>query len=177
MVTMAQLRAVLAVLNVEPDQPGVLRPVDPDHGVEQAKLAGLVHRVLGDEVRRVIGTADDADQRERRWSAAAGGLPPTAEVTAERARFDARQLSNRIEVLAADAAAEPVPVLLDAAARAADAAAVLVQLSRHPLGAETETLWRAALDDLAAAYHLINDEHEELAATATRPLGGALSAP
>lgn len=176
MVTMAQLRAVLAVLNVEPEAQGELRPVDPDLGVEQAKLAGLVHRVLGDEVRRVVTAAADDDQRARRWTAAAGELSPADEVTAERAGFDARHLSNRMEVLAGRAVAEPAPVLLDAAARAADAAAVLVQLSRHPIGADTEALWRAALDDLAAAYHLINDEHEVLAATSTQPIGAALSA-
>ncbi|WP_280195991.1 hypothetical protein [Nocardia farcinica] len=61
-------------------------------------------------------------------------------------------------------------MLLDAAARSADAAAALLALSRRPAGELADGWWQRALTDLGEAYHLINDEYVGRSNTVTAPL-------
>ncbi|BAD57179.1 hypothetical protein IU443_04935 [Nocardia farcinica] len=159
MVTIAQLRAVLAILRVDP-QESVAAHRDP--ASEQAELVGLLHRVVSGELRQVL-TADPAH--------------PLAEVGAvldesptEQVCFEACLLHDHIDALAGAATADPAPVLLDAAARSADAAAALLALSRRPAGELADGWWQRALTDLGEAYHLINDEYVGRSNTVTAPL-------
>ena len=159
MVTIAQLRAVLAILRV--DTSGVVAahrgPAD-----EQADLVGLLHRVISGELWQVMAV----DQ----IPAPGGGLTGLDENPTEQACFEARLLHDQIGVLAGAAVAAPAPVLLDAAARSAHATAALLALSRRPEGAVAEEWWLRALDDLGEAYHLINDEYVGRAITVTTPM-------
>ncbi|WP_157171870.1 hypothetical protein [Nocardia higoensis] len=157
--TIAQLRAVLAILRVDTSgSVGSHRgPAD-----EQADLVGLLHRVISGELRQVM-----ADEH----GVAPGGVPAALdENPTEQACFEARLLHDRIGVLAGTAVADPAPALLDAAVRSAHATAALLALSRRPGGAAAEERWQRALDDLGEAYHLINDEYIGRANSVTAPM-------
>ncbi|MET8778702.1 hypothetical protein AB0H49_31395 [Nocardia sp. NPDC050713] len=149
MVTIAQLRAVLAILHIDPD--AVDPPFDGprDAAAERALLVGLLRHVVGGEPRHAI---------------------PVAEDPAERMCADAAELHDRIGAMAEDATAEPAPVLLAAATRSADATTALLELSRNPAGSDSEIRWRRALTDLGQAYHLLNDEYVGRSNTTTAPL-------
>ncbi|WP_431969672.1 hypothetical protein [Nocardia sp. bgisy134] len=150
MVTIAQLRAVLAILHVDPDN-NLDPPFDGPRDVtaERALLVGLLQHVVGGESGQVNTAHEDA---------------------AERMCADAVELHDRIDAMAADATAEPAPALLAAAVRSADATAALLELSRSPVGGEAESRWRRALTDLGQAYHLLNDEYVGRSNTQTAPL-------
>jgi hypothetical protein len=167
-VTIAQLRAVLAILRVEADSAGE-HARESEMGAERAMLVGLLHRLASSELRRVI--TDTASEDEIVRATEASTISMDGENPTEQARFDAHWLHDRIEVLAAHTVTDPAPVLLDAAGRAAEAAEVLLALSRNPRSGDAENRWRTALDDLAAAYHMINDKHIEQANTTTQPIG------
>ncbi|MEU7766647.1 hypothetical protein AB0B25_16150 [Nocardia sp. NPDC049190] len=169
-VTIAQLRAVLSILRVDPDAVGVRLGQAGMRGphAERAMLVGLLHRVASSELREVVTTT--MDDAEAAMAAAASALSVNGENSTEQARFDARWLHERIGVLAAGTTVEPVPVLLDAAARSTDAAEALLQLSRNPRGGAADARWQRALDDLGHAYHLINDERVGRSNTTTAPL-------
>ncbi|WP_431950480.1 hypothetical protein [Nocardia lijiangensis] len=149
MVTIAQLRAVLAILHIDPDA------LDPPFGsprdatAERALLVGLLQHVVGGASRQAMTAHEDP---------------------AERMCADATELHDRIGAMAADATAEPAPALLAAAARSSDATAALLELSRNPAGGEAETRWLRALTDLGQAYHLLNDEYVGRSNTTTAPL-------
>ncbi|WP_345495346.1 hypothetical protein [Nocardia callitridis] len=167
--TIAQLRAVLAILHVDPDRVGAHIPPDSDRGqaTQQAVMVGLLHRLASAELRRVVtASASDRDTA----NAAVESEPVLGDNPAEQACFDASLLQLRIGALAANTKVDPAPVLLDAAARAADAAGVLVRLSREPHGADAESRWQRVLEDLSAAYHLSNDEHVSAANVMTQPI-------
>lgn len=158
--TIAQLRAVLAVLQV--DTTGVAEQVrddgmSSDPAVAQAVLIALLHRVVSNHLR--LAAAFEPDDSGRRWAAVCEQLPLPGENPAAQASFDAYLLHRRITALAADATIEPVPELLKAAAYGADAAGALLMLSQRLRGDLSETLWQTALHDLCRAYHLVNDEH------------------
>ncbi|RBO93606.1 hypothetical protein DFR74_10222 [Nocardia puris] len=147
MVTIAQLRAVLAILHIQPEPwPDPARPLDP--AAEHARLLDMVHRVVTGELQRAAVPGRSTDQ----------------------ARTDARWLHDRIDALAEDATVDPAPVLLDAAARSAGATEVLLTLTGNPAGGEADSYWRRALTDLGHAYHLINDEYVGRSNTTTAPL-------
>lgn len=159
MVTIAQLRAVLAILRV--DTSGAVA-AHRGPAEEQADLVGLLHRVIAGELWQTMA----ADQ----ISTPGGGLPGLVENPTEQACFAARLLHDQIGVLASAAVADPAPALLDAAARSAHAAAALLALSRRPEGAVAEEWWQRALDDLGEAYHLTNDEYVGRANIVTAPM-------
>ncbi|WP_454197607.1 hypothetical protein [Nocardia sp. Marseille-Q1738] len=170
MVTIAQLRAVLSILRVDPDEVGAQLGDTGLRGpnAERVLLVGLLHRVASSELRQVITTTMDEEGAAR--AAAVSTRPVDGENPTEQARFDAHWLHDRIGALAAGTTVEPVPVLLDAAARSTDAAEALLQLSHNPRGYEAEIRWERALDDLGRAYHLINDERVGRSNTTTAPL-------
>lgn len=158
MVTIAQLRAVLAILRV--DTSGAVAahrgPAD-----EQADLVGLLHRVVSGELCRMMAEGQGTPP---------GALAALGENPAEQACFEARLLHDQIGVLAGTAVADPAPALLAAAARSAHATAALLALSRRPQGAMSEEWWLRALDDLGEAYHLTNDEYIDRANSVTAPM-------
>ncbi|MBF6340776.1 hypothetical protein IU450_33505 [Nocardia abscessus] len=170
MVTIAQLRAVLSILRVDPDEVGArlgdLGLRGPD--AERVLLVGLLHRIASSELRQVVTTTMDDTEAAR--AAAMSTLPVNGENPTEQVRFDAHWLHDRIGALAAGTTVDPVPVLLDAAARSTDAAEVLLLLSRNPRGHDADSRWERALDDLGRAYHLINDERVGRSNTTTAPL-------
>ncbi|MBB5911935.1 hypothetical protein BJY24_000802 [Nocardia transvalensis] len=156
MATTAQLRAVLAVLQAGADT--VELPRDPS--VEHAELTGLLHRLVSNELREVI-VAAPLGETGRRWSAATTAVPePTGGSTlSEQAQFDARWLRDRIATLVSRSGPDPVPALLAAAVQAVDAATALLALARDPHGDGSDGAWQSVIDDLATAFHLVNDEH------------------
>ncbi|MEV0293844.1 hypothetical protein [Nocardia sp. NPDC050710] len=166
---MAQLRAVLAILRIDPDGFRIdgNGAADRDRDVEQAALVGLLYGLFDGQLRQAIaaGARDDAVRVALSSSRILGGRNQI-----EQAGFDAQRLQDRINVLAEGSTAQPVPVLLDAAAHAAAAAEALLLLTRDPHGADSETHWQTALADLAGAYHLANDEHAGQANIRTQPL-------
>jgi hypothetical protein len=170
MVTIAQLRAVLAILHIDPAEIGAKSSdaAPRGQGSERAVLVGLLHRTVSDELRRVI-TATMTDD-EIAHAATMSIQPVRGENACEQADFDARWLRDRIEALAVDMTVDPAPVLLDAAARSTDAAAALLSLSRHPGNVDAEARWQRALTDLGQAYHLINDEYVGRTNEITAPL-------
>lgn len=169
MVTIAQLRAVLSILRVDPDEVGARLGDTGLRGpnTERAMLVGLLHRVASSELRQVITTTEDDEAAK---AAAVSAQPADGENATEQVRFDAQWLHDRIGALAAGITVDPVPVLLDAAARSTDAAEALLLLSRNPRGGDAEARWERALDDLGWAYHLINDERVGRSNTTTAPL-------
>ncbi|QIS03541.1 hypothetical protein F5X71_15505 [Nocardia brasiliensis] len=163
MATIAQLRAILAVLNIDPGETDALVTDGIDPAVERAKLAALLQRVFSSELRSAVTNTPDQQELARRWTAASTQSALDGENATEQAHFDAHWLHNRIDALAPRHTSDQAPVLLDAAARAAEAAQVLLSLSSgNPHGDGTESLWQTALDDLASAFHLINDEHNAI---------------
>lgn len=169
MVTIAQLRAVLAILHIdpveigEPDSTGLRGPDS-----ERSLLVGLLYHALGGEMRQVLATATTSDEVARA-AAMSARQAPYANACVQ-AGVDARRLRDRIEALAAETTVDPAPILLDAAARSADATETLLALSRNPGDGDAESRWRQALDDLGQAYHLINDEYVERTNATTAPL-------
>ncbi|WP_147288826.1 hypothetical protein [Nocardia mexicana] len=69
---------------------------------------------------------------------------------------------QRITTLATRTAPAPAPTLLNAAAHAIDAATVLLAIARDPVGVGSRDGWQTAITSLAYAFHLVNDEHNEL---------------
>jgi hypothetical protein len=168
MVTIAQLRAVLAILRIDPAEIG-----GQDHGAgfrgpvsERSLLVGLLYRAASGELRRVLTMTEGGGAH----SAAPSTRQIDGENASEQAGFDARWLRDRIEALAAETTIDPAPILLDAAARSADATEALLSLSRNPGDGDAESRWQQALDDLGRAYHLINDEYVERTNATTAPL-------
>ncbi|MFR9752522.1 hypothetical protein ACL02S_16010 [Nocardia sp. 004] len=170
MITIAQLQAVLSILRIDPDVVGV-RSGDPaprDPNTERMLLAGLLHRVAGSALRQIVTSATDDEAVVR--AVTMSTVPLRGENPTEQVLFDAHWLHDRIGTLAECATVDPVPVLLDAAARAVAAAEALLLLSRNPRGDDADTRWEWALDDLGHAYHLINDERVGRSNTVTAPL-------
>ncbi|MGV9616490.1 hypothetical protein [Nocardia xishanensis] len=148
-VTIAQLRAVLAILRIDPDKADPPFDGPRDATTQRALLVGLLQHVVGGESPRANFAHEDP---------------------AERMCADAVELHDRIDAMAADAIVEPAPALLAAAVRSADATAALLELSRNPVGSEAEMRWQRALTDLGQAYHLLNDEYVGRSNTTTAPL-------
>ncbi|MBF6174912.1 hypothetical protein [Nocardia blacklockiae] len=165
MATTAQLRAVLAVLQAGANG-AAIDGLARDPSIEHAELAGLLHRLISNELREVI-VAAPLGETGRRWSAAATVPASPGETTlSEQAQFDARWLRDRIATLVSRSGPEPIPALLAAAVQAVDAATALLALARDPHGDGSDGAWQAAIDDLATAFHLVNDEHNSV----TRPI-------
>ncbi|WP_028479869.1 hypothetical protein [Nocardia sp. CNY236] len=170
MVTIAQLRAVLSILRIDPSTVDMWANDRVLHGpnVDRVLLAGLLHRVASSELRQAV-TSTMNDEQAARVAAVSlrkvDGVDPMEQV-----RFDARWLHDQIGALAAGRTVDPVPALLDAAARAAEAAEALLVLTRNPRGNDADTRWVQALDDLGRAYHRINDERVGHSNSTTAPL-------
>lgn len=94
------------------------------------------------------------------WSMAATAEQDAVGDVSVQAQFDARWLRHHIATLASRNAPTPVPALLAAAVQAVDAATTLLALARDPRGEGSQAAWQAVIDDLAIAFHLVNDEHD-----------------
>ncbi|MEV6139435.1 hypothetical protein AB0L63_25960 [Nocardia sp. NPDC051990] len=155
MATAAQLRAVLAVLQADAQNTGSDRSAEPP--VERAELAGRLHGLISSELRDLVV---QAPLGMGHWSMAATAEQDAVGDVSAQAQFDARWLRHHIATLAARNAPTPVPALLAAAVQAVDAATTLLALARDPRGEGSQAAWQAVIDDLAIAFHLVNDEHD-----------------
>jgi hypothetical protein len=166
--TIAQLRAVLAILDGDMSTASIEGEiiVGRDPALVQAELTGLLHHIVSTELRRAIMSAPDAREFSRRWSAASAAPGDAADETGtDQAQFDVHWLRHRIDAVAAAGCTDPVPILLDAAGRALVATEALLALTRRPLSPDADSRWQLVLDNLAGAYHLINDERTGHATT------------
>ncbi|MFE9320867.1 hypothetical protein ACIHDR_13560 [Nocardia sp. NPDC052278] len=157
MATAAQLRAVLAVLQADMERTASSRSAEPP--VERAELAGRLHGLISSELRDLV-VQDPLGQYMGHWSMAATAEQDAVGDVSAQAQFDARWLRHHIATLASRNAPTPVPALLAAAVQAVDAATTLLALARDPRGEGSQAAWQAVIDDLAMAFHLVNDEHD-----------------
>ncbi|WP_157110516.1 hypothetical protein [Nocardia anaemiae] len=157
MATAAQLRAVLAVLQADMAHTASGWSAEPP--VERAELAGRLHGLISSELRDLV-IQGPLGQSTGHWSMAATAEQDAVGDVSAQAQFDARWLRHNIATLASRNAPTPVPALLAAAVQAVDAATTLLALARDPRGEGSQAAWQAVIDDLAIAFHLVNDEHE-----------------
>ncbi|WP_433526231.1 hypothetical protein ACQPZ2_15735 [Nocardia pseudovaccinii] len=157
MATAAQLRAVLAVLQADMEKTASGWSAEPP--VERAELAGRLHGLISSELRDLV-VQDPLGQYRGHWSMAATAEQDAVGDVSVQAQFDARWLRHHIATLASRNAPTPVPALLAAAVQAVDAATTLLALARDPRGEGSQAAWQAVIDDLAIAFHLVNDEHD-----------------
>jgi hypothetical protein len=146
-------------LHVDAESAGVVG----DAAVERAALVAHLHGVVSGALRESVVDAPLGRCAES-WSAAAVAALGSRSVKdlSEQAQFDANWLRQRISILASSHAPAPTSALLTAAAQAIDAAAILLALARNPTGDGSREGWQAAIDHLAYAFQLVNDEHNEL---------------
>ncbi|MBB5916017.1 hypothetical protein BJY24_004929 [Nocardia transvalensis] len=160
MVTTAQMRAVLAVLDVDVETLVTVGDTD----IERAELAAVLQSVARRALRASV-TEAPLGECARAWSAAAVAATVSGNEMSEQVQFDAIWLRQQIAALAVRTAPAPTRALLTAAAQAIDAAAILTAIARSPTGYGSRDGWQAALADLACAFRAVTDEHNEL----TRP--------
>jgi len=142
--TVAQLRAVLAVLHVDPTDPSVRAPVGHDAAVERAKLAGLLHRVASSELRKSILTATDENELARRWNAASTQpLPPARTPRASALRRTPAAPGSMNSARAPGTDADPARRRRP---RPRSGLGAAVPAPETPC-IDTESLWQTALDD------------------------------
>ncbi|MEU7214307.1 hypothetical protein [Nocardia iowensis] len=158
-VTIAQLRAIMAVLHVDTESVAAVG----DAAVERAELAAVLHALVSDALRRSVVEAP-LGQCAEIWSAAAtAGHTALADTgLAEQAQFDANWLRQHITTLSSNDAPASTATLLTAAATAIDAATILLAVARNPTGDGSRDAWQAAITHLAYAFHLTNDEYNDL---------------
>ncbi|MEU6564637.1 hypothetical protein [Nocardia nova] len=172
MATTAQLRAALAVLQADTEvaaQQADIRDrsgTDPG-GVEHALLAGLLYRLMGDDVRRSLTGAPDLTSLEERARAAGPGTakyasddPAQRREHCARAHFEAYWLADRVAGLHFTSA--PPVAALQAAAHAAESTRTLLRLHCDALRGEqpedpdaADTKWEFVLDQLDRARALV----------------------
>lgn len=159
MVATTQLRAVLAVLHVEA---GTLwqSAIPPWNGRSWwlCSKRWPVTPCGGRSSTPPLGQCAES------WSAAAAASHTAVPEIglSEQAQFDANWLRQRIDTLATHTVPAPSPTSLEAAARAVDAAGILLALARNPVGDGSHDAWRSATHKLAYALHLVNDEYNNL---------------
>ena len=169
MATTAQLRAALAVLGADTEsavrQAGMPdRPRTDPSGAEHALLAGLLYRLMGDDVRHSLTGAPDLSSLEERARAAGPGTAKyAADDPAQRrehcaqAHFEAYWLADRVTGL--HFTTTPPATELQAAAHAAEATRTLLRIHNDALrGARPESAgvnWETVLDQLDRARSLI----------------------
>lgn len=167
MATTAQLRAALAVLRADTEaaaqQAGIseMSGTDPA-GVEHALLAGLLYRLMGDDVRHSLTGAPDLVTLEERARAAGPGTakydidnPAQRREQCARAHFEAYWLADRVAGLHFRTA--PPAASLQAAAHAAEATRTLLRIHCDALrdGRPAAENWESVLDQLDRARTLV----------------------
>ncbi|MEC3957733.1 hypothetical protein VMT65_32190 [Nocardia sp. CDC153] len=161
MLSTAQLREMLAMLPPDVDAVGAV----DDSPVERAELSAILHAVLSDTMRRSIIEAPLGHCRPS-WAsaieAADTALADCGAPASEQAQFDANWLGQRIGMLAAREAPAAARALLTAASHAVEAAGVLLAIARDPSATAARDSWPTAINDLAYAFHLANDELGDL---------------
>ncbi|MEV5651413.1 hypothetical protein AB0L57_24455 [Nocardia sp. NPDC052254] len=169
MATTAQLRAALAVLRADTEtavrQAGIRDRSGTDPiGAEHALLAGLLYRLMGDDVRRSLTGAPDLSSLEERARAAGPGTakyasddPAQRREHCARAHFEAYWLADRVAGLHFTTA--PPAAALQAAAHAAEATRTLLRIhcdSLRPTPPQSaEVNWETVLDQLDHARSLV----------------------
>ncbi len=180
MATTAQLRAALAVLRADTDaaaqQAGISEMSGTDAaGVEHALLAGLLYRMMGDDLRRALTGAPDLTALEERARAAGPGAakyasddPSRREEHCAQAHFEAYWLADRIAGLHFTTA--PPAAALQAAAHTAEATRTLLRIHRDLLrGAGPDAgaaAWAGVIEQLDRARALADRAAAEAAARA-----------
>ncbi|MFJ4649964.1 hypothetical protein ACIP5Y_01680 [Nocardia sp. NPDC088792] len=162
MVTIAQLRAVLALLHIETDQfrTDQFPALDAENAAltpeaEHAALLTALHRCISTELQRAR-TGTPADPSE---------LDPL-----DQAAKYAAALHTRIRDLAGHTTAAPIPALLAVANHATAATRALLSVGRHPYSGESDSRWRQAIAELGHAHQLLRTEYIDHSNTATMPL-------
>ncbi|WP_227979906.1 hypothetical protein [Nocardia spumae] len=173
MATTPELRAALAVLRADTDaaadQAGISDMSGTDTaGVEHALLAGLLYRLMGDDVRRSLTGAPDLTALEERARAAGPGTAKYAsddrdqrEEHCAQAHFEAYWLADRIAGL--HFTTTPPAPALQAAAHAAEATRTLLRIHYdmvrgvHPEAGHAG--WESVLDQLDRARTLARAVH------------------
>ncbi len=169
MATTAQLRAALAVLRADTETAARQAEIrdrsetDPI-GAEHALLAGLLYRLMGDDIRLSLTGAPDLPSLEERARAAGPGTakyasddPAQRREHCARAHFEAYWLADRVAGLHFTTA--PPAAALQAAAHAAEATRTLLRIHCDTLRAvppaAAEVNWQAVLEQLDQARELV----------------------
>ncbi|MDR7169593.1 hypothetical protein J2W56_003337 [Nocardia kruczakiae] len=166
MATTAQLRAALAVLHADTDEAAEQARISEmsgtdSPGVEHALLAGLLYRMMGDDLRHSLTGAPDLIALEERARAAGPGTvtdatddPGNREEQCAQAHFEAYWLAHRIAGL--HFTTVPSAPALQAAAHTAEATRTLLRIHRDLLHAPDagHPAWEVVIDQLDRAREL-----------------------
>ncbi|MFG3519862.1 hypothetical protein ACGF5S_06315 [Nocardia nova] len=166
MATTAQLRAALAVLRADTDEAAEQARISEMSGtdsaaVEHALLAGLLYRMMGDDLRHSLTGAPDLTALEERARAAGPGTATYAtddreqrEEHCAQAHFEAYWLAHRIAGL--HFTTVPSAPALQAAAHTAEATRTLLRIHRDLLDAPDagHPAWEVVIDQLDRARAL-----------------------
>ncbi|MBF6277211.1 MULTISPECIES: hypothetical protein [Nocardia] len=166
MATTAQLRAALAVLRADTDEAAEQARISEMSGtdsaaVEHALLAGLLYRMMGDDLRHSLTGAPDLTALEERARAAGPGTATYAtddreqrEEHCAQAHFEAYWLAHRIAGL--HFTTVPSAPALQAAAHTAEATRTLLRIHRDLLDAPDagHPAWEVVIDQLDRARDL-----------------------
>ncbi|WP_063064415.1 hypothetical protein [Nocardia violaceofusca] len=166
MATTAQLRAALAVLHADTDEAAEQARISEMSGtdsaaVEHALLAGLLYRMMGDDLRHSLTGAPDLTALEERARAAGPGTvtdatddPEHREEHCAQAHFEAYWLAHRIAGL--HFTTVPSAPALQAAAHTAEATRTLLRIHRDLLRAPDagHPAWEVVIDQLDRAREL-----------------------
>lgn len=166
MATTAQLRAALAVLRADTDEAAEQARISEMSGtdsaaVEHALLAGLLYRMMGDDLRHSLTGAPDLTALEERARAAGPGTATYAtddreqrEEHCAQAHFEAYWLAHRIAGL--HFTTVPSAPALQAAAHTAEATRTLLRIHRDLLDAPDagNPAWEVVIDQLDRARAL-----------------------
>ncbi|MCC3317139.1 hypothetical protein [Nocardia africana] len=166
MATTAQLRAALAVLHADTDEAAEQARISEmsgtdSPGVEHALLAGLLYRMMGDDLRHSLTGAPDLTALEERARAAGPGTATYAtddrelrEEHCAQAHFEAYWLAHRIAGL--HFTTVPSAPALQAAAHTAEATRTLLRIHRDLLDAPDagHPAWEVVIDQLDRARAL-----------------------
>ncbi|MBF6330790.1 hypothetical protein [Nocardia transvalensis] len=174
MATIGQLKAALAILHADVDHVaeqvwGRDMASTDTTGVEHAMLAGLLYRLIGADLRRLLTTAPDiAGLEDRARAAGPGAVHLRGEDSSAQAHFEAYWLTDRIAELYA--ATDQVQPPLAAAAYTAEATRTLLRI-HHDLTRGTHldagyAHWETILEQLDRARTLARNAH---AAAETAP--------
>ncbi|WP_036526047.1 hypothetical protein [Nocardia sp. NRRL WC-3656] len=191
MATTAQLRAALAVLRADTDEAAEQARISEMSGtdsaaVEHALLAGLLYRMMGDDLRHSLTGAPDLTALEERARAAGPGTATYAtddrgqrEEHCAQAHFEAYWLAHRIAGL--HFTTVPSAPALQAAAHTAEATRTLLRIHRDLLDAPDagHPAWEVVIDQLDRARALAfaayagaqppDDQPSETQPSETRP--------
>ncbi|MBO0854658.1 MAG: hypothetical protein J2P18_12940 [Nocardia sp.] len=177
MATTAQLRAALAVLLADTDtaaeQAGIAEMSGTDMaGVEHALLAGMLYRMMGDDLRHSLTSAPNLTALEERARAAGPGTekyasddPAKRDEYCAQAHFEVYWLADRIAGL--HFTAEPASDALQAAVHTTEATRTLLRIQldhARQVGPEAEQAdWDSVLKQLDRATALARVAHASTA--------------